>query len=409
MRPWPLLLLAFLPVAAAGPLVGLEPAGPAATTLYLADVQFANARLDLWEPQAAIQPIHGAATLGCTDLPGLGVEETGFHTWYAVPFPGAAHDNRSAQGAVHDAPGLWADLLLQPGAPATLHWYLESEVPVPQVSVRAVVRAGDAVSVGNEAYNTGDVVAQGQTAKADLSPLLAGHPHVEHESVDGRHVYHFAIPLAVQAVQVPAQSGFNLRVDAFVENPLCPDPRWPEDRMFAPGALELHGSPGHQPRLEWTVAQPLTPLFLQPQKAGDVWVLHAAVESPWGPHDLDVRLLVDGPGGRWETVPGAMTAYKGHGRIDGPAYLFAFDARAMAPGLYAATLVATNAQGTANATAHAAFHTDGRVWIANATGLQEVKTEPARAVPGPGAAPALLAVGAGLVAASAAGRFGRRR
>lgn len=426
MRSWVVATLFVLlsPVALAVQVGIVNDPGPAETTLYVHGQAGLDLVLTVQEPEP------GWSTGGSTGLatvtqacvrPAPGQAQGDHHTWYAFVSPGAVqYDGDEVR--YHPMRGIARDLRLDADAPVRLVWYLETgagqdslPLPAPNVVVRATLREGDRISPDHTAMDAGPVIAQGETSPALLAgPATPDHPQVRYvpATVDGetRHVYEFSLrlPYAAQDVaRVPSEAGFNLRVDAFVENPACDG----ADEKVMPHTVNLHSSDGHRPRFTWSVLDPLRIAYLAPQFIGGDLVVQANVQSPWGTYDVGepgadgIRLTVEGPttpvhAERIEWSP-PRTHDDPLGLGDGRTLTWVWDLEADRPedGRYVVRLTAQNLQGSASSTAVATFEVgSGRV-VACQDGAAGPRCEEAGLPPtqqSPGAAPvtALALLGA---------------
>lgn len=248
----------------------------------------------------------GTTSLGCVPNPApVGAPFQDYHTFYGYAM---AHpvDYQSSLGAALDQPrvepmrGLTGNVSLDGAAPV-LHWYWSTgaaegapdaaPVPLANVVVHAALRADDSISVDDEAYNAGTLLAEGTSAPA----LLAADQSqgVTHSMVGNRHVYEFTVPLAVKAPTIPRDQGYNLRVDTYVVRDQCPTGGY-----VTPNVLQLHSSPGHRPRLELATVQAPVMAPLVPREENGTWRFDLRTWSAWGPVDVaNVSAEVTGPSG----------------------------------------------------------------------------------------------------------------
>ncbi|MEA3135738.1 MAG: hypothetical protein QOC71_19, partial [Thermoplasmata archaeon] len=285
--------------------LALPPAGATPVTLYGHVVHMGqDFPLNTQEPPSdfVVDEGIGLMTNTLTCLPATGVVNTsqGYHTMYGYSSPSFVEYGQAEDGGprVHPERGLSADARLDAASPMVLHWYfsepqpgeLGTPAPVPNVVVQATMRTGESLSVDDRAYDEGPILAQGRSAPA----LLAGQSSqgVEVDTVDGRIVYHFTVPMAIEEPVIPRATGFNLRVDVFVENEVCG-----EDKAVMPNAVLLHSSPGHRPRLELGVLDHLQLQYIHPQVVEPDLVIHTSVLDVWGVYDVVVfKATIEGPG-----------------------------------------------------------------------------------------------------------------
>lgn len=322
----------------------------------------------------------GLAThTACAPLPLQTFTSGQHHTWYAVLTTAEIHYMDGVPSApAGSGPG--ADIRFDPEVPMELRFFLVTQGPapgqdapmiVPQVVLEAQVREGDAISVDHRALDAGRVVARGQTDPATLSPLLDGHPHVEHTETEDRHIYAFRLPLEWQGEPVvPQQRGMNLRVDAYVEEPAC------QAGSMMPDWVHPYSGPGMRPQLDFALGDPIRILRLAPQVHNGTLAVQAEVASPWGLLDVGpttVETSVDGPSA---LQPGPIMARSGSRvLVEGSTQSESlhchchptdrveieqlFDVDGAPDGTYTVDLTATNAAGTATARAQATFDLPG--------------------------------------------------
>ncbi|HJQ93140.1 MAG TPA: hypothetical protein VJ874_02520, partial [Candidatus Thermoplasmatota archaeon] len=362
---WPAVAL----VSAAVLLLSAAPGTAAGTTLYLhlLDGQDMPA-----SPQAPAEGFEandqlGAATSSLACFPA--VPTVGFiddyHTVYAYATPSLIDYGRGGEPQAHPARGMLGEVPLD-GASPVLHWYWSTQVvagegpaptPVANVVVQATLRAGAAISVDDVAYNAGELLAEGRSEPATLAGDAS--TGVEHATVEGRHVYHFTIPLEVKAAAIPKE-GYNLRIDTYVLREGCPG-----EGYLMPNVLAIHSSAAHRPRLELATVAPPRISSLVPRAENGTWVFDVRAHSPWGGLDVGgVEVQVVGP-----TTPSGLAVAPYHAQLHCHCDLFgaygegSTDTRAVwdaagdeaLPGDYRVIVTATNLQGTANVTADAWF------------------------------------------------------
>ncbi len=312
-------------------------------------------------------------------IDGASIATNSYHTYYGYSSPGYVQYDFEEDGGprYHKERGLSFDIDLDSNAPVTVDWYLETQassaenaandVPilVPDVVVRATLRDGDEVGVGDAPFNEGAIIAQGETDPAKMSPVLvADHPQVTHSEVNGKQVYKFEVPLDYQNARISGEESYNIRVDVFMDNPYCDNPQYPDDQYVMPNNVRPHTSPGHRPSIHLAVMNPLVVDYLHPQFIGDELVIHTSVNSPWGNYDVDeaeggVTLTIDGP------TP-AMSLYRAafvqphdphghHQEAVAITYAWPYKADNAQDGVYTVAFTARNDQGTAEATGTARF------------------------------------------------------
>lgn len=255
-----------------------------------------------------------ASTTTCTPEGTPGQFHQDHHTVYGFSTPGYVEYEYEEDGGprIHPERGLAYNVRLDDDTGMTGYWYLRTTVDsgqassdinnmpvlVPQVVVRFTMRTGDEVSFGAEAYNQGEVIAQGESEPVALVPSEETPGY--HPQEDGSHVYEIQVPLDVKKDEIPADEdtgGYNMRVDVFTQVPGCDsDP----DSSFMPGSVEIYTSPDYRPRLDLTVMNPVRIEYIHPQFVGDDLLIHTSLNSPWGNYDVDeteggITMDVSGP------------------------------------------------------------------------------------------------------------------
>jgi hypothetical protein len=232
--------------------------------------------------------------------------------------------------------------------------------------------------VDDRAYNTGPILVQGRSEAATIAadkvlpraPGLAQPEHVRAlgQQADGTWLFEFAVPMAIETPLIPRSTGYNLRVDVAMDNPACTQP----DAALMPNLVRVTSSPGHRPRMEFAVRNPLRIDALHPQFVGDDLVVHAAVNAAWGNYDVgepsiytpsvtddDLKVTIQGPseaaglvrfGLNSDTHPHYM-----HQNDVTLVYVWPFKQDRAAPGVYKVHLEVANDQHTALATADTEF------------------------------------------------------
>jgi len=370
VRPALAALLALLAAAA--------PASAAGTTVYLHLIDgLQDMPMNPQPPPSGygVDLTVAGDSLGCVPNPPAVRPFQEFHTFYgyATPRPLAyetALGARLQEPRAEPVRGIVADVPLQ-GATMTLHWVwstaragVSNPTVLPNVVVRGVLRSNDAISVDDSAYNSGTVLAEGESAPATLAGDAS--TGVQHDTVGGRDVYDFTVPLQVKAGAIPAATGYNLRVDTYVLRDACP-----QGGYLMPNALTLHSSPAHRPRLEigTVVAPRIAPVAAQHENGTVVFDVSAL--SPWGPVDVaNVTASITGPSSADTldvTDPFVLDAGCHCGDAFGSASSEFHDSRVVwdaaadhaKPGAYTLHLALTNLQGTAKATQDVPFTVAG--------------------------------------------------
>ncbi len=309
------------------------------------------------------------------------------HTWYGYSSPSIVEYDVDENGKprIHQERGISYDVQLDGSTTPMFTWYLEGATPnglpenggnhppIKDVIVRATIREGDDVSVGNSAFNQGEIIAIGQSDPATLamgSSQGAGveNGHVTAEQSNGRWIYKFEFPLEFDSTVIDKDESFNLRVDAFMENPYCPGPGTQDEGDYAMlDYVLVHTSSDYRPNLKWAVMNPLYIEALHPQFVGDDLVIHTASNSPWGSYDVQgdiaieppMKLNIEGP-----TMPISLNqvalventrGHHAHNKAVTATWLWDFQADSAKDGVYTVLFQIKNDQETADATAVATF------------------------------------------------------
>jgi hypothetical protein len=406
-----LVLLVLLVPAASAVTVGVDnPTGPTETTLYfhiadaLNDFPISTAPpVDLAGPAGGQLSTTHSLCLSAAD-PATTLASKQYHTYYgfstpdAVDMGGAASPSQSPMNR-----GLGTDLELGSDS-ATLEFYLAGSAgptpihptAVPNVVVRATVRTGSAISVDDTTYNGGRVLMRGESEPA----LLAGAATTgaSFESVAGRDVYGFSIPLDIESNNTTARDGFNVRIDVFVENPACSEP----GSHFMPDVVVPYIDADHVSRLVVQARSPVSILSVSPSFLQHGVAVTVKAVSPWGGYDVDaatVNATITGP----STAANIYLADHSPPSGQAPRELTFFwpnEQDQAEGGLYAVTVSLQNLQGTAVANATAAFDLrDGSIYPAVAGSLPaEIEGASSQESPGAGFLVLLAAIGAALLA-----------
>jgi hypothetical protein len=350
-------------------------------------------------------------TVACLpSTPGQSLTDNVYHMWYGF----------STNGEIqYHEDGLHADLTRDMSADLelvgnwTFHWYLavqpsvqafglgeNAPLAVPRVVVQADLRASNQISVANEAMDAAPLVASGRTAAADLSPVMPAHPDVEHMMVDGRHVYHFTVPLQLMNGSIAQEDGFNVRVVVYHEVPGCD-----ADAPMMSNVVSLHSSHGNRPRLEGMVARDVALTQLAGALVEDVVLWRLEMRAPFGYRGEAPMLRVSGPD-EWEMAPvwrdgpGMVAGTHCHCYDVPDAFIYAWPLDARPSGLYHVQVSMAKGEHTMQATA--AFDTQGRFWNATEEGVQGPDDE-RKDTPGIGVVAVLLGVACGAVSRATRG------
>lgn len=421
--------LFLLPAVAAQP--GIQnPDSSTPTTMYLHINGIQDAPINTQKPSDDYysEPRVGIAPSLCLQNDGTTLTSQSRHTWYGYSSPSIVeYDNVGADGQpiIHPERGISYDVRIDPNTQPVFHWYMvgvnpsaasdadKAHPPVPNVVVRTIVRQGDDVSVGNDALNQGLVIAQGQTDPVTLAGgATQASEHVTVHELNDRYLYEFTIPLTLEQTEIPKEEAYNIRVDAFMDEPLCAGPTPGEEGDYAMSDnLLIHTSSQFRPRLDWSIMNPLIIEALHPMFVGDDIVIHAAANSPWGSYDVQGDLLTESP--MLLSVDGPSPALslekikheqhtRGHNSHTEPVmvvWIWDYHADQAKDGLYTFTLDVQNDQGTASAKGVATFQLGDGTGVACGQNLGEemVCEEPDVLIDdqeSPGVAPMLIGLAA---------------
>ncbi len=308
-----------------------------------------------------------------------------YHTWYGYSSPSyVQYDvDENGQPRIHQERGLSYDIKFDQSVQPTFSWFLMGKSPgkvdgtdavhppMPNVIVRATVREGDDVSVGNAAFNQGNPVAVGQTAPVTLAgSMTQGNENVIAHQVGNTWIYEFTFPLEFQKDKIDKKESYNIRVDAFMDVPACSGPESAAGGDYAMANFALvHTSRDFRPMLKWNILNPVLIEALHPQFVGDDLVIHTASNSPYGSYDVlgDLKseqamvLEITGPSTPMSLDQVALVDHSlGHGpeehfKAVAATWLWDYQADNAVDGKYTVTLRVQNDQQTAEAIAIATF------------------------------------------------------
>ncbi len=356
------------------------------TTMYLHINGIQDAPVNTQKPHDSFfsEPRVGIAPSLCLQNDGTTLSSQSRHTWYGYSSPSIVEYDRLDQDGkpiIHPERGISYDIELDSNVDPVFHWYMvgvnpsaandadKFHPPIPNVVVRTIVREGDDVSVGDEAFNLGQVIAQGQTEPTTLAgSATQQNDFVEVIDMGDRWLYAFTIPLSIEKDLIDKEEAYNIRVDAFMDEPLCQGPNPGDDGDYAMSDnLLIHTSADHRPRLNWSIMNPLVIEALHPMIVGDHVIIHTASNSPWGSYDVlgdvayepEMTLEITGPS---QVVSVEKIQHKEHTRghyahTEPVMVVWQWDylADQAKDGIYTFTLRVQNDQRTAEAVAVATF------------------------------------------------------
>jgi len=306
-----------------------------------------------------------------------------FHTYYGYSTPGYVEYDFVERGGprYHPERGISFDVDIDTSAPMVVYWYMETQVtaadlqdpanpnnvapfPIPNAVAKATMREGDAVGVGDAAFNEGDIIAQGETEpQMLLGDATPANDYVSYRTVDGKHVYEFAIPMEFQGSKIDRDESYNLRIDVFIDNPACDDPN-AGDQYLMLNNVRVHTSPGQRPRAEFSIMNAIKIEFMHPQFIGDELVIHTAMNSPWGNYDVredegGIELSIDGPSPATSLVRAAFVQrhhdHNHHQEAVDVTYVWPYKKDNAKDGVYTVNMAVDNDQETATATGSVQF------------------------------------------------------
>jgi hypothetical protein len=330
--------------------------------------------------------------------------------YYGYSSPSYVEYNFEQDGKprTHPERGISYDAVIDQNAPFDLYWYMSTStsapnsngvnpdvvpVVIPNVIVKATIRAGDAISVDDTAYDTGPELVSGQTAPATIGGgqvigadgSTTGHPDVSYvggQPGSGDYLYQFKVPMKVSSPVIPRSTGYNLRVDMYIDSPACPANSGPEAKdnykfMIQP---KIHTSKEHRPRMELAIMDPIRLEYLHPQFVGDDLVIHTSMNSAWGNYDVNeidpdgIQVSVTGPSPATSLAKAAIVQrtheHYHHQEAVDITYVWPYKTDRAANGLYTVTVKFLNDQRTAEATGVAQFEI-GKGTVIGCGGVQE--------------------------------------
>ncbi|HUR61547.1 MAG TPA: hypothetical protein VM286_04205 [Candidatus Thermoplasmatota archaeon] len=367
------------------------------------------------------------ATKGQTDK-----RLTTYYGWSSPGYVEYNFTNGDGQPRIHPERGLSFDVDLDPAVTPYIYWYIttftgsrgENSVDpvIPNVVARATIRGGETITLNDEGYNSGPIIAQGSTDPMTLAgaatPSMPGYDDQQLTVEPGTPpadatVYGFRIPLKYQMHTIPKDLGYSVRIDLFVQSgtPGCEDP---DKGYLMPNFVNTRTDRDHRPRIELAILNAVRIEYMHPQFVGDDLVIHTSENSPWGNYDVDetaggIELAIAGPNGPVNGVYRAAVVQRTH---EHDHHTQAVDVTYVWPyhgskeGVYTITLEVKNDQGSAVAKGVAQFGVgkDGKQGVITACGGQapnpdaQVKggcfvvqpsatrtSSPVLGVPGPGA------------------------
>jgi hypothetical protein len=350
----------------------------------------------------------GLATnsLSClpSGTPADGNTQKRYTTYYGFSSPGYVEYNYTENGGprIHPERGLSFDVNLDPAVAPTVYWYITTfsgqppsstqgksvDPIVPNIVARATIRTGEKITLGDEGYNDGQVIAQGQTAP---TTLVAGQAALTQSGAENPQVtrtpqgsglptiYGFAIPLTYSSTTIPKDKGYSVRIDLFLDNPECDIS---QDKYVMPNVVQTHTDPQHRPHMELAVMNAVRIEYMHPQFVGDDMVIHTSENSPWGNYDVDetqggINLAIEGPNGPVTGVYRAAVVQRYHEHdhhtqaVD-VTFVWPYKQLNAQDGAYTISLEVKNDQGSQKASGVAQFQIGKDLTVTKCGGLTSV-------------------------------------
>lgn len=448
-------LVAFVvPPSTAQAAVGINnPNVSTPTTLYFHVSGFDDFPINTQPPsdEFSADPVLGLGTAssscaGQDPVPGFSAVGEEHHTFYGYSSPGFVEYNVIENGKprVHPERGLSYDVQIDSAKDWTLHWFLKTQVVasnentdpnqapivVPNVVVKATIKSGDSISINDVGYNKGDLIAEGKSAPITLAGDLTAQINSDKTGFVGYtkngndNIYEYAIKLEQKSATIPKLTGYNVRVDVYMDNPACNNP--PTTGYTMPNNVRIYTAPQFRPRMEMSVMNPVRIEYMHPEFVGDELVVHTSENSPWGNYDVNngpggVELHIKGPGFEADPPKLARAAFvqrfhehNFHTKAVDVTYAWPYKDDKAGDGTYTVSLSVKNLQESATATGTTTFQLGKELIVAKCgavdqgTGAtakqscvsedQTTKANPGAAKKSPGVAP-MLAVGLMAVAA----------
>ena len=402
--------------AAPAPEVGIKnPNTPTPTILYFHMINFQDFPINTQKPDDKYtQDVNvGLGTTTDTCIPNVVPGSSPFqefHAYHGYSSPSYVEYNFLQDGVprTHPERGISYDAIIDPNSPFYLYWYLATStntpgsngvdpdtapIPVPNVVVEATIRAGDAISVDDKAYDTGAELVHGISTPATLfyQQVLpaTGNPSTTNPDVSyvgdvgSKHIFQFKIKMNVDTPLIPRATGYNLRVDVHMDNPACTT----QDKELMPNIVKMHSSAQFRPRMELSVMDPIRLEYLHPQFVGDDLVVHTSMNSVWGNYDVGevnpytpdvtpdfIQVGITGPSPATSLAQAAIVQrtheHYHHQEAVDVTYVWPYKTDRALNGLYTVDVKFKNDQGTAQAEGIAQFEI-GKGTVIGCGGVQE--------------------------------------
>jgi hypothetical protein len=424
-----LLAMAVVPAAraqaASDVQVGIKnPTTSTPTTLYFHMIDFQDFPINTQKPDDKYtQNVNvgvGTNSLTCLgDPPAGGHPFQEFHVRHGYSSPSYVEYNFEQDGKprTHPERGISYDATLDGSAPFWVYWYLvtmpQAGTPtspgntqaapsaIPNIVMKATIRAGDAISVDDKAYDSGPELVMGQTNPVTLAgghvvnpttgaldqdpyvtAVQAGQPGTQAT------IYQFKIPMKVDSPTIPRATGYNIRVETFIDNPYCTGAGTSDgSKELMPNMVQDHSSAQFRPRMELAVMNPIRLEYLHPQFVGDDLVVHTSMNSVWGNYDVGevspytpdvtsdyISVGITGPSPATSLAQAAIVQrtheHYHHQEAVDVTYVWPYKTDRAQNGLYTVDVKFKNDQGTAMAEGVAQFEI-GKGTVIGCGGVQE--------------------------------------
>lgn len=400
------------PVASAQDIGIRNPEVSTPTTLYFHLIDFQDFPINTQHPDDRFTASDGIGlathSLNClpnpNDVAGQGGAPFVDHQkYYGYSSPSYVEYDFEQDGKprTHPERGISYDAVMDRSAPFNVYWYMSTStsapssgpvnpdvVPVliPNVIVKATMRASDAISVDDKAYDLGPELAVGQTIPATIGGGQNIGPGGTGPSPDvtyvggapgsGDYLYEFKVPMSISSDVIPRATGYNLRIDMYIDDP---SGNCNEDKklMMQP---KIHTSAAFRPRMELAIMDPIRLEYLHPQFVGDDLVIHTSMNSAWGNYDVNeqdpdgISVTVTGPSPASSLAKAAIVQrtheHYHHQEAVDITYVWPYKADRAANGLYTVEVKFMNDQRNAEAVGIAQFEI-GKGTVIGCGGVQE--------------------------------------
>lgn len=418
------LLLAAMPVQAQD--VGIQnPNQATPTTLYFHVINVQDMPINTQLPDDSFtDEAHwglNSATLTCANalLPDNpvtpGMLSPIWHTMYGYSSPSyVEYDFQSnGQPRTHPERGISYDGVIAADQPFDLVWYLASfygaagsdqanpnsaPLPISDIVVAASMKTGDAISIDDKGYDGGETIAAGETTPALLVPNAGAYemssPSTAHQQVtyippqnptSGKHVWEFRIPMTIEKDIIPRATGFNVRIDVYLDSQgQCGES---DKEYIMPNLVEGYSAPNARPRMELSMMNPIRLEYLHPQFVGDDLVVHTSMNSVWGNYDVGevnamtpdvtedyIKVSIEGPSPATSLAKAALVQrfheHYHHQEAVDVTYVWPYKTDRAENGLYTVFVEFMNDAGNAKATGTAQFEI-GKGTVIGCGGVQE--------------------------------------